>query len=160
MRMGRNPLGFWVDGPSGGAGFSHPFTVTVSGDTARVSKGMLIADIAVEPCIGSVPISGDANHPQPTLKLDPALTDDLNQSWVCLLVIPNAEGKLEAKPDKPQVTVVQRAFPVSMTGKGGLAPLALLVRKNGRWQAYQITMFHLRYSMAQPASGPRRHYFL
>ena len=158
--MGRNPLGFWVEGPAGSAGFSHPFTVFVAGDTARVSKGLVIADIAVEPCIGSVPISGDDTHATPALKLDASLTDDLNQSWVCVLVVPNADGKLEAKPAKPQVTVVQRAFPIALTGKGGLAPLAQLFRKNDRWQVFQIAFFHLRYVTSQPAKGPRQHFFL
>ena len=158
--MGRNPLGFWVEGPSGGSDFSHPFTVTASGSVARVSKGLVIADIAVEPVIGKAPISGDSKNPQPTLKLDTALTDDLGQSWVCVLVVPNAVGKLDAKPDKPQVTVVQRAFPIALTGNGGIAPLALLLRKNDRWQVYQIAFFHLRYLTSQPAKGPRQHFFL
>ena len=158
--MGRNPLGFWVEGPAGSADFSHPFTVFVSGDTARVSKGLVIADIAVEPCISSVPISGDDKNPQPTLKLDASLVDDLNQSWVGVLVIPNADGKLDAKPSKPQVTVVQRAFPNAATGKGGFVALAQLFRKNDRWQVFQIAFFHFLYITSQPAKGPRQHYFL
>ena len=158
--MGRNPLGFWIEGPAGSSDFSHPFTVFVSGDYARVSKGLIIADIAVEPCIGGVPISGDDTHSQPLLKLDASLVDALNQSWVCVLVIPNAAGKLEAKPAKPQVTVVQRAFPMSATGKGGLVALAQLFRKNDRWQVFPIAFYHYRYLTSQPAKGPRQHFFL
>ena len=158
--MGRNPLGTWVQGPGGGADFSHPFTVFPSSAGARVSRGLVIANIAVEPVIGKVPIGGDDKNTQPVLNLDDSLVDDLGQSWVCVLVIPNADGKLDAKPDKPQVTVVQRAFPIALTGKGGLVPLALLLRRNGHCQVFQIAMFHFRYETSQPASGPRKHFFL
>ena len=158
--MGRNPLGFWVEGPAGSSDFSHPFTVLVSGDYTRVSKGLVIADIAVEPCIGSVPISGDDKNPQPTLKLDASLVDDLNQSWVCVEVTPNDKGKLDAKPKKPQVVVVQRAWPNAATGAAGRVALAQLFRKNDRWQVWPIAFFHYRYTTSQPAKGQRQHFFL
>ena len=157
--MGRNPLGMWIQGPTSGGDFSHPFTVFLAGDYVRVSKGLIIANIAVEPCIGSVPISGDANNPQPTLKLDAGLVDGLNQSWVGILVVPNADGKLDAKPDKPQVTIVQRKFPNAATGKGGFVAIAQLFRKNDRWQVFPIAFFNYRYETSQPATGQRQHFF-
>ena len=158
--MGSNPLGVWVQGPSGGSGFSHPFTVSASGTGARISKGLVIANISVEPVIGEVPISGNTTHRQPVLKLDPSLTDDLNQSWVCVEVTPNADGKLDAKPKTPQALVVQRSSPVALTGPKGRMPLALLLRKNDTWQVYQIAFFHFRYEAVNPATGPRKHFFL
>ena len=158
--MGRNPLGFWVQGPAGSADFSHPFTVQASGTGARVGKGLVIANISAEPVIGTVPISGDDKHPQPLLTLDASLVDELGQSWVCVEVTPNKDGKLDAKPDKPQVVVVQSRYPVTLTSMKGRAPLALLFRKKGRWQVYQIAMFHLRYETTLSTAGERKHFFL
>lgn len=158
--MGRNPLGFWVEGPRGGAVFSHPFTVMVSGEMARVSKGLLIAKISVEPVIGKVPIGGDDKNPQPEIKLNAGLVDDLGQSWICVEVTPDKDGKLDAKAKKPQVVAVQRNHPIALTGETGRKPLALLLRKNDRWQVFQIAMFHLSYVTSQPAKGPRQHFFL
>ena len=158
--LGRNPLGVWVQGPSGGSGFSHPFTVMASGSGVRVSKGLVIANITAEPCIDKVPISGNTTTRQPVLNLDDSAVDDLNQSWVCVEVTPNADGKLDATPIKPQVVVVQRKYPLTLTGKFGRMPLALLLRKNNTWQVYQIAYFNFRYEAVNPASGPRKHFFL
>jgi hypothetical protein len=150
----------WIQGPTSGGDFSHPFTPSLVGDRIRISKGLIIGNIAVEPCIGTVPVSGDANNPQPTLKLDAGLVDDLGQSWVGILVLPNVDGKLDAKPDKPQVTIVQRKFPNAATGKGGFIAIAQLFRKNDRWQVFPIAFFNYRYTTSQPAKGARQHFFL
>lgn len=158
--VGRNPLGMWVDGPRAGAGFSHPFTVALAGGAVRVSRGLILADLSFEPVIGKVPVGGDAKHPQPVLKLDDSLVDGLNQTWVCVEVTPDADGKLDAKAKKPQVVVVQRKHPIAMTGPTGRVPLALVHYKNGRPQVFQIAMFHFRYVTSQPANGPRQHFFL
>lgn len=158
--MGRNPLGMWVEGPRSGADFSHPFTVVLASDGVRVSKGLLLANIAVEPVIGKVPVGGDDKNAQPTLKLDASLTDEAGQSWICVEVSPDKDGKLDAKAKKPQVVVVQREHPIALTGETGRAPLALLLRKKDRWQVTPIAMFHLSYVTSQPAKGPRQHFFL
>lgn len=159
--MGRNPLGFWMGGPGGGgADFRHPFTVYVVGGRVRVSRGLVLANIAMEPEIGNAPIGGDATHAQPSLKLDVSLVDDLNQSWVCVEVTPDADGKLDVKGKTSKVVAVQRDHPIAMTGPTGRAPLAMLLRKAGGWQVLQIAMFHFRYETVQPANGPRRHFFL
>ena len=128
VRMGRNPLGFWVEGPSAATDFSHPFPVYVSGGEARVGKGLVIAGESFEPVIGKVPVSGDAKHPQPTIKLDDALVDDLGQTWVCVEATPDKDGKLDPAAKTPQVVVVQRDHPSAMTGDTGRAPLALIVK--------------------------------
>lgn len=158
VRMGRNPLGFWVQGAGGGGDFRHPFPVAVGGGVARVGFGLILANISVEPRIGSVPVSGDDTHPQPTLTLDASLVDASNQSWVCVEVTPENTGRLDEK--KPGVVVVQRAHPIVDTGETGRAPLAMLRWKNKAWVVHEIAMFHLRYETMKTAEGVRRHYFL
>ena len=159
--MGRNPLGSWIQGPAGSADFSHPFTVFESGNTARVSKGLVFGSSdSFEPSIGRVPIGGDDKNPQPSLKLDPSLIDDLNQSWVVVQVTPDKNGKLDPKAANPQVVIAQHDHPFAMTGPIGCAPLALLFYKNSRWQVFQIAFFHFLYITSQPAKGPRQHFFL
>ena len=158
MLMGRNPLGMWMEGPSGGADFRHPFSVQAGGSGARVGKGLVIGNVSVEPVIGKAPIGGDARSPQPVLKLKTDLVNERNESWVCVEVTPDDDGKLDGK--KAKVEVVQRDHPIALTGKTGRAPLAMLLRKNDVWQVYQIAMFHFRYETNQPAKGPRTHFFL
>lgn len=158
--MGRNALGTWIEGPRGGADFSHRWTVHVSGDGARVGFGLVMANVAVEPRIGRVPVSGTDKQPQPVLKLNPALKNDKGESWVCVEVTPNADGALDAGQEESQVVVVQRDHPIAMVGETGRAPLALLFYGAGdRPQVHQVAMFHFRYETAVVA-GRRRHFFL
>jgi len=161
MRMGSNPLGFWMEGPAGGgADFRHPWTVYAGGAGARVSSGLILAEIAVEPVIGTVSIGGDDQHPQPVLKLDASLANDLGESWVCVEVTPDADGKLDPEGKKSKVEVVHRDHPIVAAGKTGCTPLAILVWKKGRPQVFQIAMFHFRYETSVPSTGPRKHFFL
>ena len=156
--LGSNPLGIWISGPAGGGGsFSHPFTVMVSGNMARVSRGIVFANIGLEPVIGKVPIGGDKTKRQPSLELNPSRVDKLDQSWVCVEVTPDEDGKLD--PKKPPV-VVQRAEPMVLRGPTARFPLALLFYKKGRAQVFQIAMFHLRYETVLPADNARKHFFL
>jgi hypothetical protein len=160
VRMGRNPLGTWMEGPGGAGDFRHPFTVTASA-VARVSKGLILADIAVEPLIGSVPIGGDAKRPQPTLKLSSSASNRLGESWICVEVTPDEEGKLDPEGKRSKVEVVQRESPFVTLGATGRAPLALLVYKDERPQVFQIAMFHLRYETSlNRETGERKHFFL
>lgn len=159
VRIGSNALGIWVEGPSGGADFSHPFTVLYGGGVARVSKGLILGDVAVEPRIGDVPISGDDERPAPTLAIDPALVNERGESWVCVEVTPDAEGKLSGKTAK--IEVVQRDHPIVTLGGTGRAPLAMLIFRAGSESArvLQIAMFHFRYATSQPATSRRAHFF-
>lgn len=160
MRMGQNPLGSWVEGPGGGSDFTHRFLVTASGAKARVSFGLVLANISVEPLIGSVPISGGDSRRQPTLRLSPSLVNSKDESWVCVEVTPDSEGKLDVKSETSKVEVVQRDEPFLTEGNTGRAPLALLVYKKARWQVFQIALFHYRYQTSHPAGGFRKHFFL
>ncbi len=160
LLMGRNPLGSWIEGPTGGGNFSHPFTVSAPGSVARVSYGLILSTVAVEPRIGSVKISGEANTLQPVLRLSETAVNHLGESWVCVEVTPDADGKLDVENKKSTVEVVQREVPLVIEGKTGRHPLALLVRTNGLWQVFAVTMFHLRYETSLSSDGTRKHYFL
>jgi hypothetical protein len=162
VQMGQNPLGMWVQGPSGGGDFRHPFPVTVSGSSARVGHGLIIANVSVEPLIGRVPVSGDARRPQPRLKLSREMVNSRGESWVCVEVTPDADGNLDEEGEASTVEVVQRESPLVTEGTTGRAPLALLVLRKELWQVHQIAMFHYRYETSLPtAEGARRkHFFL
>ena len=100
--MGKNPLGAWFDSTPAANDFRHPFTVNAGGGSARVSRGLVIANIAVEPLIGKVPVGGDDKNPQPVLKLDPSLVDAAGHSWICVEVTPDENGGFSARmPDFP-----------------------------------------------------------
>lgn len=163
--LGRNALGTWIAAPQGGADFSHPFTVTVAGDVAWVSRGVIVAERAIEPRIGRVPIGGTDSEPQPVVKLSITKSTAQKESWVCVEVTPTAEGKLTDEEGAllpgVVVEVVQRDAPSVMAGKTGRAPLALLSYEDpGAPRVWQVAMFHFRYETVQAAEGPRRHYFL
>lgn len=161
VRMGRNPLGVWMEGPSGGGDFRHPYLVTASASGARVGKGLILGNIAVEPRIGRVLIGGDENNPQPVLKLNPALVNERGESWVCVEVTPDADGKLDEKGETSTVEVAQRDFPFVTEGETGRAPLALLVYNEDRPRVFQIAMFHYRYqtSLGTGEGARRKHFF-
>jgi hypothetical protein len=161
--MTSNPLGMCLNGSSGGADYSHPFPVYVSAGRARVGRGLILCETAVEPLIGTVPIGGDKKSPTPSLKLDPALVNERKESWVCVEVTPDQNGKVTDPEGKlltgAKVEVVQRSGPYVTTGRTGRAPLALISFVGKAPQAYQIAMFHFRYETAQSPNGQRRHYF-
>ena len=163
--LGKNALGTWIAAPQGGADFSHPFTVTVAGDVAWVSRGVIVAERAIEPRIGRVPIGGTDSEPMPMLKLSITKSTAQKESWVCVEVTPTEEGKLTDEEGAllpgVVVEVVQRDAPSVMAGKTGRAPLALLSYEDpGAPRVWQVAMFHFRYETVQAAEGPRRHYFL
>lgn len=166
VRVGSNALGFWVEGPGGGGGdFRHPFLVTVGGGVARVARGLILSDGGgVEPRIGKTPVGGTEREPQPELKLDAGNVTAMGESWVCVEVRPDGDGKIGAEGETPAVQVVQSRFPYVTEGSAGRAPLALLsYRPDGPRtgpRVVQIAFFHLRYLTSKPADGRRRHYFL
>jgi hypothetical protein len=159
--LGQNPLGRWVEVPRGGSDFRHPWLVTVSGVEARVGRGLIMGNVTVEPTIGGVPIGGGDGQP-PVLRLREGETDAGGNSWVCVEVTPDKDGKLDAARKESQVVVVQRAHPIADTGRTGRAPLAMLTLTKGRWQVWQVAMFHFRYitTAAADAKVVRRHFFL
>lgn len=160
LRQGSNLLGTWFSARSGGSDFSHPFTVTVAGGAAYVSRGFVYAgDDGVEPRIGSVPIGGDERHGAPTLRLDAGIVNDRKESWVCVEVTPDEDGKLG---EKAKVEVVQREHPSVPIGDTGRTPLALLLYESGDVpQVWQIAYFHFHYITTPAAEKKQRgHFFL
>lgn len=164
LRTGRNPLGTWVEGLGNGSDFRHPFLVTAGSADARISRGLILAETGIEPTIGDVPIGGDKQRRVPVLRLDASLVNDRKESWVCVEVTPDAEGKVaDAKGglvDGAKVEVVQRAAPFVTQGDTGRAPLAMLLYGRKVPQVFQIAMFHFRYETTLPVNGRRRHWFL
>ena len=160
MRAGTNSLGMWLEGPANNSDFRHPFLVTATSSVARVSSGLILAESGIEPVIG-----GKALVDGPTLKLSSSLVNSQQESWVCVEVTPDSEGKVAGADGKlldgALVAVVQSASPYATTGPKGRVPLALLFYGAGRTPlVVQIAMFHLRYETNQPAEGPRRHFFV
>jgi predicted RNA-binding protein YlqC (UPF0109 family) len=150
----------WIEGPTMGSDFRHPFLVTATASVARVSSGLILAEAGIEPVIGGKPLVDG-----PTLKLSSSLVNSQQESWVCVEVTPDSEGKVVGADGKlvdgALVEVVQSASPFASNGAKGRAPLAMLFYGAGTTpQVVQIAMFHLRYETNQPAEGPRRHYFL
>lgn len=164
MLLGRNRLGVWLEAPHGGGGdFRHPWLVTATGAVARVRSGLVLANVSVEPVIGGVPLSGTDRQPPPKLKLDAEKTNEAGESWVCVEVTPDAEGKLDAEGETSMVEVVQRDVPVVSTGDTGRTPLALLVYRESRLvQVWQVAYFNFRYetSKGTEEGARRRHFFL
>lgn len=165
LRMGRNALGAWVEGPGNGTDFRHPFMVTVGSASARISRGLIVAETGIEPTIGGVPLGGDKKRRVPVLRLEASLVNDRQESWVCVEVTPDAEGKVaDAKGvlvAGAKVEVVQRAAPVVTEGVTGRAPLAMLLYGERQVpQVFQIAMFHYRYMTTLPVHGRRRHWFV
>jgi hypothetical protein len=162
--MGRNPLGTWVEGLGNGSDFRHPFQVTAGSADARVSPGLILAETGIVPVIGEVPLGGDKQRRAPVLKLDASLVNERKESWVCVEVTPDDEGKVATEGGKlvdgAKVEVVQRAAPFVTAGTTGRAPLAMLLYGRRVPQVFQIAMFHLRYETSQPTEGRRRHWFL
>ncbi|MEO7933200.1 MAG: hypothetical protein ABIT76_08595 [Chthoniobacterales bacterium] len=144
----------------GGGSFNHPFRPSLVGMELRLSRGLVNG---LEPVIGTkkIPISGDAKHAQPALKLDPDQIDkETQQSWVCLQVTPDKEGRL-ATAD--QIEVVQRKSAYAFVGEKGIQPVALVLWKNKRpVRAIDQVWFNLRYITILPPAGQggRKHYFL
>lgn len=154
VRLGRNPLGVWLEGPSGGADFRHPFTVHTAGNSARVSHGLVLGNIVIEPWIGSKP----ASAPGVKLKLSPERVNERGETWVCVEVTPREDGTLDAEQKEATVEIVQRDHPIVTVGATGRAPLAMLVYRDGRAALHQVAMFHFRYETAVSA-GQRKHFF-
>lgn len=150
-------MGFVVSGDPGTGGFNHPFSVALIGGEVTVTKGLVEG---MEPAINKVPISGDAKHSQPRLKLNPSDVNEKGESWVCVEVTPYEDGKLDAKS---LIEVVHRRTPFRADEKVGRHPLALIL-----WDAekprsvFAVTYFNLRYYRTTPApgGGARRHFFL
>jgi hypothetical protein len=100
------------------------------------------------------------------LKLDASLVNERGESFICLEVTPDAEGKVSEADgslrDGASVVVVQSDVPMLTVGEKGRTPLAMLVYREGatRPEVHQIAFFHFRYESAQPASGQRRHFFV
>ncbi len=155
LLMGKNKLGMYVDAPRGSVDFRHPWLVSLAGNAVRIGRGYVLAETAVEPRIQGVPISGDTAKAAPVLELDAELINDLKESWVCLEVTPDEEGKLG---EESSVVCVQRSTPFVTVGETGRTPLAALIREGTRWAVWQIAHFHFRYTTSTTDAG-RRHFF-
>jgi len=163
VRLAYGAEGTAISAEDGGASFSHPFTVSVSGNGVTVSKG-LVGNI--EPVINGAPVSGDANsgQGQPTLAISAGQMDAATlQSWVCVEVRPKGDGTLD--PNAPP-TITHGAMPTSTDPTVGRCPLALLLWASngaaGPSQVYQVTYFNLRYERTNPGAGQgvAQHFFL
>ncbi len=139
--------------------------VSLAGDAARVSMGLVIGNVAVEPMIGRVRISGEEGKAAPELKIEESVATRKGESWVCVEVTPTAAGKLDEEgegddDDKEgaKVVVAHRSSPVVDVGETGRAPLAMLVWRAGRARVVQVAMFHYRYETSGEGMK-RRHFF-
>lgn len=163
LRLGRNRLGAWFDGPGSTGDWRHPWLVTVSGKSVRVAPGLLLAETAVEPRINGAVLSGGPGGQVPVLTLDDGAINLSDESYVCLEVTPTAEGKLTDQDgtllDAVRIEVVERPSPYLHSGDVGRTPLAMIFHGAGTPRVTQVAMFHLRYETNQAEGQQRRHYF-
>ncbi len=156
-RLTANAAGFSISVPGGSKTFAHPFQAMLSGGQLRLRRGLVDT---FEPKIGSVPMSGDATHPQPALILNPAVATAAGESWACLEVEPDADGFLNKAS---RIEIVHSREPVSRLKSVGRCPLALIVwRDKQPLFAVDIVYFNLRYVrvLKEAGAGPVQHFFL
>lgn len=167
-RLAKTPLGFSYSTPQRNGRFPHPFRPFLGPQGLTLTRGLVIADLGIEPTIGGVKISGEAKKAQPRLKLDAAdLGPDWDgaESWAVVEVTPtiDATGAATFTEETP-VVVKHSARPTRSGALSGTHPLALILWESGRAvRAVAITMFHLRYYFqAAPADGVGgpKHFFI
>lgn len=166
--LSQTPYGYVISGKPQSGRFAHPFKSSLQGGKVgfvRVAKGLV--DI-FEPVIRvdgkKVPLSGDATHLTPVLKLTPldgeARSDGSVETWVCVEVTPDEDG---AVSKESLIEVVHRDSPKSNDPDVGRHPLALILwaKKEPR-KLFQITYFNLRYYRTNPPEGAGipHHFFL
>lgn len=159
------------------ANWSHPWSVTLEGDRARVSPGLLngvwmprVRDRGVLRALDGLDDKGVADPlGPPTLKLSAREFGADGYSWIVLRVKINpATGRLIAAKDGG-VTLEQSA---EMTWHNGGAedvestgdcPLAMLRRavadSASLGKLTQVAMFHLNHRFVAAKTGPGTHFF-
>lgn len=114
----------------------------------------------IEPKIKDVPIGGTATKPPPVLQLDPKTANEAGESWVCVELELNAEGKLPEK--NPQAIITHRRQPDSHSLSLARCGLAMILWRNKKpFRVLEIVYFNLRYILLLPpeGTGEVRHLF-
>lgn len=157
-RLTVSAFGFALSAPGKRQKFNHPFRPGMSGTTAVIfSRGLVEMR---EPTIGGVPISGATTKAPPVLKLEPGKANKRGESWACVEVHPDAEGKL---PEESKIEIVHTNEPVSLEPEVGRCPIALILwRDRIPVRVVPIVHFNLRYLrvVPLPGAGAVRHLFL
>jgi len=133
----------------------HPFTVSVSGSSATISKGLLNK---IEPTITSngkkIPISGTTDAPQPTLDLSSPKFDSDGNGWI-LLEITADKTTLKATA----VEVIQDSvFTITDQMKTRKAIAYLSKRSDGSFVMFQVAFFNLTHLVCKSSVGVVRHF--
>lgn len=135
--------------------WSHPFKVSLSGDTATVGRGLVDG---VEPKIKGVPIGGDPANgkPQPKLEIREPEFDEEGRGWIAVEVTCDSE-----KWDVTEATIVQVADLKSADPLKGLHPLAMIRDTGGATMTlFQIAHFNLQHRADVREGGKAaRHFF-
>jgi hypothetical protein len=157
LRVTSNELGVSYAATTKSAAWPHAFRPLLSGDRIAFLRG--VVDGRFEPKIGGVPMSGDATHAQPTLKLSASVANEAGESWVCLEVEPNSEGRLDADS---RIELIHTIDTVSTKLTVGRVEVAMILWRDGSpIKALPILQFNPRYERFVPAAGggPVRHFF-
>jgi hypothetical protein len=162
-RIVQTPMGDLLGAPTRTGNFKHPFRAALANGVLQFSKGIVFGSIPHEPTINKVPISGDANNPAPSLRLDPSVFNGQgwnDATWACIEITPNADGSTDKKT---MVEVVHRGEPTSANPKVGRQPLCMILwAANRPARILDIVYFNLRYYRTTPAPGhgiPRHFFF-
>jgi len=159
-RLTASNYGYSLSARSDGGAFAHPFKPSLTASGIRLAKGLVDE---FEPTIKGVPISGDAENPQPVLELDPDVASEAGESWVCVEVEAgtriNDAGEEELRErlsDESRAEIVHVDTPRSLDQAIGRQALVLIVWQRERvFRALTITHFNLRYARI----GAVRHLF-
>ncbi len=158
VMLAANALGIGLSVRARSGSRNHPFYPLLGVRTLKLSRGLV--DGLYEPKIGKVPMSGDADHAAPALRLDPKEANEHGESWACLEVEPNAAGELTKDS---RIEIVHTNAPVSRKKAVGRCPLVQILWRDGRpTRAFAIVMFNLRYVrvLPPPTGGVVSHLFL
>lgn len=146
-------LGFSYAATDGVVSYRGRFRPALAAQGIRFSRGLVEGR---EATIGKLPLS----DPKAVLALKPGIENAQGESWACLEVVPDAEGRL--LPDARR-EIVHSDSPVSLDPALGRCAIALILWRARRpVQAIAIIEFNLRYERLIPAPGhgPVRHFFL
>ena len=136
-------VGYSVSAAGTGASYPHPFKPALGNNQISLSRGLIDA---FEPVIHGKPISSGAR-----LELDPNVANANGESWVCVEVVPNADGILDKDS---RVEIVHTATVRSLDPQLGRAALVQVLWKAGRaWLTQEIVLFNLQYERVLPAPG-------
>jgi hypothetical protein len=157
VRLTRTSAGFSYSAITRGPALRHPFKPFLSHGGVRLSRGLVEY---IEPKIKGVPIGGTDDEPPPVLKLAPEMANDAGESWVCVELTLNADGKLPAKD--PQVIIAHRKELVSHSRVLARCGLAMILWRDKKpFRALEVVYFNLRYQRLLPpdGAGEVRHIF-